>query len=111
MKIKKIEIPLYYGELIIVKAKNWKEVNKKFGTNAEKGFEAVFFKDDKKSGRTRYVVAYVGKKLSNDVIAHETVHVVNSIFIDRKMQLDPYNDEPQAYLTGWVFGQIKKFVK
>jgi len=27
------------------------------------------------------------------------------------MELDRFNDEPQAYLTGWLFDEIYKFLK
>ena len=105
---KKIEIPIYYGDLIIIQAKNWKEVNKKYGTKANKEFDAITFKNEKKSGYTEYVVAFINKP-KGEVIAHEVTHLVNHIFIDRLMQLDAYNDEPQAYLTGFIFAQIEKF--
>lgn len=109
MKIKKINIPIFYGELVIVKYKNFKDVNKKFKTNIQEHYEGVVFKDTSVK-HTKLVVAFDGKP-SKDVIAHEVVHLVNHIYIDANMQLDPYNDEPQAYLTGWFYKQIIKFFK
>lgn len=107
MDRRKIKIPIYFGDLIIISVKNWDEINKRFGTKAEKDMQAIVFKDDK-DGFSRYVVAF-SKKPDAAVIAHEATHIVNHIFIDRMMSLDPYNDEPQAYLTGWVVEQIDKF--
>ena len=46
MKKKKIKIPLYYGELVIVRGK-MKEIAKKYDLNCE-AFEAVVWRDEKK---------------------------------------------------------------
>lgn len=109
MKTKKLSIPIFYGELIIVKYKDYKEVNKKFNQNISKRYDAVVFQDESVN-HTKLIAAFHGKP-SNNVIAHECVHLVNHIFINNKMGLDPYNDEPQAYLTGWFFKQIENFFK
>ncbi len=45
-----------------------------------------------------------------DTIAHEAIHVLTRIFKHASIQLDLVNDEPQAYLTGWVAGELYKFV-
>lgn len=110
MKKKEIQIPIFFGSLLIIKAKNWDSVNKKYGVEMHKGYEACVFKHDHKDGRTRYVAAFV-KKPQNKIIAHEATHLVNHVFIDRNMKLDEYNDEPQAYLMGWFFEQIENFFK
>ena len=46
MKKKKIKIPLYFGELVIVRGK-MKEIAKKYDLNCE-AFEAVVWRDEKK---------------------------------------------------------------
>jgi hypothetical protein len=67
----------------------------------------VTLKND--SDYRHYVVAFTDPKhLSN--IAHEIVHVKNHIYLDCAMELDRYNDEPEAYLTGWLFDQIHEFL-
>lgn len=38
-------------------------------------------------------------------IAHESVHLCSNIFEVHDIKPDVYNDEPQAYLTGWLFDQ------
>ncbi|WP_447410805.1 hypothetical protein, partial [Clostridium perfringens] len=57
----------------------------------------------------RYVACFRSNP-SADIIAHEAVHVVNHVYNDSRMMLDPLNDEPQAYLTGWVVGEMHKFL-
>ena len=107
MKKKKIKIPLYYGELVIVRGK-MKEIAKKYDLNCE-AFEAVVWRDEKK----KYLKLFVAfsDKTTVDVIAHEAVHLVNHVFIHTSIKLEPYNDEAQAYLTGWFVKKINKFLK
>lgn len=107
MKIKKVDIPIYYGKLIIIKYKNVEKLNKKYNQNISNRYAAVVFSDESVN-YTKLIVAFHGKP-SPDVIAHECAHLVNHIFINNKMGLDPYNDEPQAYLTGWFCNEIHKF--
>jgi hypothetical protein len=43
-------------------------------------------------------------------IAHEIVHLKNYIYQDIGIESDRFNDEPEAYLTGWLFKQIEIFL-
>ena len=106
MKKVTIAIPIYYGTLVIIKANNWDKAIKKYNIEGNtNGFGAMVFKDYK----DRYVALFRNNP-SPAVIAHEAVHVVNHVFEDRFMKLDPLNDEAQAYLTGWVVEQIHNFL-
>lgn len=108
MKIKTIKIPIYCGNLSIIYDKELIEVEKKYKTKSLKDFGAVTLKDENKY--RHYVVAFTDSThLSN--IAHEIVHLKNHIFLDCAIELDRYNDEPEAYLTGWLFDQIYEFLK
>lgn len=109
MKTKKIKIPIYHGNLIIVVDDNWERINKKYNTEIKKDFDGVVFKKPCKDGYMEYVVAF-SRPPKGHIIAHEAVHVVNYIFVDGLIELDRYNDEPQAYLTEWVVRQIESFV-
>jgi len=44
------------------------------------------------------------------IIAHEAKHLVNNIFIDISHELDPYNDEPECYLLGWIVNRIHEMI-
>lgn len=111
MKTKKIRIPIFFGNLIVIKTKTLPEINSTYNTNINKNEHgAVMFRWDKKNGVSQYVVAFQGKKVDGSIIVHESVHVVNAIMEDRFIKPDLCNDETQAYLTGWVFDQINKFV-
>jgi hypothetical protein len=107
MKSKTINIPIYCGKLTIIYDEDLLSVQKKYKTSSLEDFGAVTFKH--KSGYRHYVVAFSDREhLSN--IAHEIVHIKNYIFLDCAMELDRYNDEPEAYLTGWLFDEIYKFL-
>lgn len=110
MKLKRINIPIYHGKLVMVQTDDWKEINTKYGFNIDNGFDAITFKLNNKKGVAEYYAVFHHNPAPK-IIAHETVHIVNQIYIDRQMKLDPDNDEPQAYLTGWIVGEIHKFLE
>lgn len=108
MKSKTIDIPIYRCELTMILGKDLAYVEKKYKTASLENFGAVTLKDESKY--RNYVVAFTdAKHLSN--IAHEIVHIINYIFLDCGIELDRVNDENQAYLTGWLFDEIYKFLK
>jgi len=46
-----------------------------------------------------------------EIVAHEVVHVVNIMYEFLGIKHDPHNDEPQAYLSGWLVGEIIRISK
>jgi hypothetical protein len=107
MKSKTIKIPIYYGKLTIITTNDFKKVDALYNTKIDDNlYEAVVFeiKDN-----DEYIVAI--KKVEWSIIAHEVVHIVNAIFLKCGIELDRHNDEPQAYLTGWVVNEIDEFLK
>jgi hypothetical protein len=105
--IKEVPIPIYFGTLVIIFTDQLENLNPIYKTNiVEDDYDAVVFLD--KPDSNKVIVAI--KKKDWSVIAHETVHVVNAIFLSCNIQLDRNNDEPQAYLTGWVVNEIDKFL-
>lgn len=108
MYTKTINIPIYYGTLTLFLDGDLTKIEKKYKIKSLKDFGAVTFKDESKY--RHYIVAFTDPKhLSN--IAHEIVHLKNYIYLDCAMDLDRYNDEPEAYLTGWLFDEIYNFLK
>lgn len=100
-----IDIPIYCCKLTIVLDKDLSYVEKKYKTKSLSDFGAVTLRDEDR----HYVVGFTdATHLSN--IAHEIVHLKNQIYVDCAMELDRYNDEPEAYLTGWLFDQINNFL-
>jgi uncharacterized protein YlbG (UPF0298 family) len=102
-----IDIPIYCCKLTIILDNDLSYVEKKYKTKSLSDFGAVTLKDEDRY--RHYVVGFTdATHLSN--IAHEIVHLKNFIYIDSTMELDRYNDEPEAYLTGWLFDQINNFL-
>lgn len=56
-------------------------------------------------------VMFDKRQFSAEIVAHEAVHVVNMMFEFLGIKLDPVNDEPQAYLSGWIVGEIIRISK
>lgn len=107
MKVKKVKIPIYFRELVIIKAKCLTSLNKKYKVDIKKdSMGAVMFRH-----KDKYIVAFQKSDISGSLIAHESVHIVNAVFEDIRANLDIINDEPQAYLTGWIFEQIENALK
>jgi len=109
MKVSTIKIPIYHGELTMILCEKWKEVNEKYSMEISDSFDGVVFTPEKEDGYSEYVVAF-NRPPKGFVIAHECVHLVNHIFSDRGIRPDIFNDEPQAYLTGFFFQEIEKFL-
>lgn len=111
MKKIEINIPIYYDKLVVVYcSKGLKKAFKKYKLQGNhKLVDALVFRKHTKSARTKYYALFTS--LNKAVIAHETVHLVNHIFEDRYIELDSNNDEPQAYLTGWIFYNVYKALK
>ena len=43
-----------------------------------------------------------------ETIAHESLHLTSFLFLRKGIKPDLNNDEPQAYLLGWLVGEIYK---
>lgn len=107
MKSKTIRIPIYFGKLTLIYTDNLEKLNEIYDTKIDDSlYDAVVFQP---LNQNKCVLAI--KSVDWSVIAHEVVHIVNHIFLQCGIELDRVNDEPQAYLTGWVINEIDKFLK
>lgn len=100
-----INIPIFSSKLTIIYDKDLSYVEREFKTGSLSNYGAVTLKHQDYG---HYVVAFESK--NNSLIAHEIVHIINYIFLDIGIELDRKNDETQAYLTGWLFEEIEKFI-
>lgn len=109
MKKKIVDIPIYGGKLIIREVKNWKKINKKYNFELEPHVDGCVFNmiSDSKD-HSEFHICFLGKP-SNSLIVHEVIHLVNSIYKYRHVELDLDNDEPQAYLAEWLFEQVEQY--
>ena len=105
MKIKTLTIPIYNSKLTIILTNDLKEVELKYKCDSLENYSAVVL-----AKRSNYVVAFNNSENIEKTIAHEVVHLKNYIFKDCGVLLDIDNDESEAYLTGWLFETIYKFI-
>ena len=117
---KSYEIPLYQGSrkscfnVVFSDKKNWHKVAALIQSHDDNPheifeYEAVAaFATYTESAKSPFHVwaVFTDQRFSANTAAHEAVHVVNYIFRSRGIQADLQNDEPQAYLTGWVHEKI-----
>lgn len=93
----------------MIQAKNLKKLNKKYNVDFTKRFDGGVFNITSKKGFTKYIVAF-NNDWYNSLIVHECVHLTNDILKGVRAGLDVNNDEPQAYLTQWLFEQCEEFL-
>ena len=41
-------------------------------------------------------------KINVNTVAHEAMHITRMVYDSRGVHFDPYNDEPWAYMVGWI---------
>jgi len=107
MRKKTIRIPIYECDLTIILDKDLSYVEKKYGTKSLSDYGAITMRVPDKF--SEYIMAF--EYSDGTIIAHEIVHLKNYIYQDKGIELDRFNDEPEAYLTGWLFDQINNFLK
>jgi hypothetical protein len=106
MEKKVIKIPIYHGQLVLIKYETTEELDKKYELNIPYAYDAVAFVDHYESGYTRYVLAM--REVTIPKIAHEALHVVQMIMRDRGI-VPVEVDETEAYLLQWVVDKACSF--
>lgn len=66
---------------------------------------------DEKDEPCGLALMHLGDEITHALIAHEIVHLVSAICEFVHMKFDFDNDEPVAYLTGWLSNEIYKALK
>lgn len=101
-----IEVPIYNCKVTVILDKDLKYVQDLYKTKDLSNYGAVTMRVPDRF--CEYVIAF--EYSEPQIIAHEVVHLVNYIYQDRCIELDLKNDEPQAYLTGWLVEQINNII-
>lgn len=111
MKTKTVKIPIYYGTLVIYMMENEEDeraIETKHNMTFIKDWAAFTFRKHVQ-GYTSYYMAFRPDNTTWD-IAHECFHILNFIFEDRGIEHSTSNDEPAAYLLGWIMKQATQFM-
>lgn len=105
-----VEIPIFHDRFTIIKIRNLHDLNAVYNTDIKPNdYDAVTFI----SNDDEIIIAFQGapeEPIKTKIIVHEIVHLVNYIFERLGLELNTRNDEPQAYITGWVFEQVEQFL-
>ena len=95
--IKKIDIPIYFGYLVIIVAEDYKDVPKKYSIEFKDGYSAYcLFKSINSIAHNVIIL----NKISNSIIAHEASHIASGILMHACVNADFDNDEPYDYMIG-----------
>ena len=98
-----IDIPIYQCKLTIILDKDLSYIENKYVTKSLSDYGAITMRVPDKF--SEYIMAF--EYSDGTIIAHEIVHLKNYIYQDKGIELDRFNDESEAYLTGWLFEQIE----
>ena len=109
--IKKIDIPIYRGTLILVQKKDLNKLPKKYKPDFDMhGFDACVFIKDAKNGFRNYIMTFRNPTNSR-IIAHESLHFMSELFKHTGVDIAYTNDEHGAYLIGWVVEQCHRYLE
>lgn len=107
--IRQVRVPLYKSYIFIILADSLDNVH----TAAEKLHAC---KLDKPSPFSKARMAYDNEgymslwfkrgDVNHEAIGHEVSHVTGKILQYHGIALDPFNDEPFCYLSGWIQGWV-----
>jgi hypothetical protein len=106
MRKKTIDIPIYGVKLTIILDDDFSYVENIYNLKPING-RAVTITNP--NINRQVIVAFIDKKYVSSIV-HEVVHVKNYICLWCGAELDMENDEPEAYLTGYLFEQIYEFI-
>lgn len=114
--IKKYNIPIYHGKLIVIVCEDFYEaILKARMKNLFDGDDqindcvssAMFTVKASLSSHKDWKVAIFARPSSEpDEIAHEAVHACSFLFMERGLTPSFDNDEPMAYMVGWIVDRV-----
>ena len=105
--IKKIEIPVFFGTLILFQDHNIEEAFKLINVKYDgKEFGAFSVVAIDKLGHQGFVIIF--DECTHQTVSHEAVHIAYRIAEEHELKKD---EELIAYLTGWVTAQCYKYLK
>lgn len=109
---KKIKIPIYEGLLYIQISNNRSEECLKLGITIPEEYNNNLGLAISSDETFIYVISITEDAVNmHDIIAHECLHICNDIFKHRYIKPDLDNDEPQAYLLGWLVNQVYRYIE
>lgn len=102
---KRIKIPLYFQKLRIIQTDNFEEVHKNYRLDGNIDYAGITIDAGYE------IVVVFNKEVTPSLVAHEALHVCSIVFKNIRCEYERDNDEPIAYLLGWVVEQIHKTIE
>ena len=111
--VKTFEIPIYCADVILVIHEDFEEIDEKyklelqdeFGDSPNNAMAITHVNSDEK-GKLEIYILLKPSCLDIDTVAHEILHVINWICVEKGMEHDINNDESLAYLQGYIMGKV-----
>lgn len=113
---KSVKIPIYGGSFIMIFSNDVEKVGAVVGhDNIDYGqLYASTYCNAVNTNTDNYCVVLNFWNPNGDIsigtITHEVTHAANRLLYSRGMERDWMNDEPEAYLKGWMADQIHSFM-
>lgn len=99
---KTISIPIYTGNVTFIIGEDFKQLEEEYNLQSTSGMDAITFNAEKET--LEVIVAFSGQQ-KQSTIAHELLHVCHSIMKHHHISPSLENDEPEAYLLGWLIDE------
>lgn len=98
-----IEIPIYDIDVIVIIDSNWVDVNEKFELDlSENDLKAEAWTICDEGRFNEIYVLFKPETIDNETLLHELFHIISRICEARDIVMDHKNDEPLAYLQGYI---------
>lgn len=109
MQINLFVIPIYFGTVKVVQSNDKDKVNKRFKIDWDGLNTTVYTQDNHNFLMITQPIEIITFETIN-TIAHEAVHIANWRISRIGFKYDYENDEPFAYLVGFITEEIYKIV-
>ena len=107
------EIPIYKGQLVIVLCDNSTEFKERYSNFPHNEIFAHSFGREFKGEEGYFILLNTNSKyakITQGVIAHEALHIVNILFEQRGVSYQLDNDEHACYMLQWVVDEINNYL-
>lgn len=108
-----VDIPIYPGKLVIILSNDKKRLNKQIPVLKANNLYAHSLYHDYKRYNGFYLILNFNnsfKKIQHGTITHESLHIANFIANYCGFVADLANDEPLAYIAGWITDHVYEFM-
>ena len=109
---KRINIPIYNTYLQVIITDKFRKYAKKYEFEGDhRNYDGFVQVREINDNHAIFYLLVTRRELSYKAIVHEAKHIVNKIFNNNGIGLDPMNDEAECYFLGWLADEIHKCFK